>query len=96
MSRFEKLNLNLSVIRPENADILKTVGSKLRIVMDIVVLALIASKPMCGTDILDRIHRNKPAKGSEADIKRMLEEHSSANEFLNDFLKSQSLGVKMP
>lgn len=219
MSRFENLNFNLSVIHPENADILKTVGSKLRIVMDmahvdeeckslrnppekdeyllahqrleeflaenknnvalcmydlsilepesiqklaashdrlilntpditflsgekldavdatierfvkdyldIVVLALISSKPMCGTDILDIVHRNfnillspgtvypllhrlkengllececsvkkkiyKPAKGSEENIRRVLNEHSLANEFLNDFLKSQTL-----
>ncbi len=221
MSKFEKLNFNLSVIHPENADILKTVGSKLRIVMDmahvdegckslyemneylqahqrleeflaenknnfalcmydlsilepesiqklvashdrlilntpditflsgekldvvdatierfvkdyldIVVLALISSKPMCGTDILDIVHRNfnillspgtiypllhrlkeigllececsvkkkvyKPAKGSEENIRHMLDEHSLANEFLNDFLKSQTLGVNIP
>lgn len=93
--------------------------------LDIVVLALISSKPMCGTDILDIVHRNfnillspgtiypllhrlkeegllececsvkkkiyKPAKGSEENIRRVLDEHSSANEFLNDFLKSQTL-----
>ncbi len=93
--------------------------------LDIVVLALIASKPMCGTDILDIVHRNfnvllspgtiypllhrlkkegllececcikkkvyKPAKGSEANIQRILDEHSSANEFLNDFLKTRNL-----
>jgi DNA-binding PadR family transcriptional regulator len=93
--------------------------------LDIVVLALIAGKPMCGTDILDIVHRNfnvllspgtiypllhrlkkegllececsikkkvyKPAKGSEANIQRILNEHSLANEFLNDFLKSRNL-----
>ncbi len=93
--------------------------------LDIVVLALIAARPMCGTDILDIIHRNfnvllspgtvypllhrlkkegllececsvkkklyKPARGSEANIQRILDEHSLANEFLNNFLKSRSL-----
>jgi DNA-binding PadR family transcriptional regulator len=198
-------NLNLSFIRPENISILKTMGCKLRIIMDmgsiddrhekleeflaenknttalcmyelsrlpperiekltashdrlilntpditvlsgekldvadatierfvkeyldIVILALIAGKPMCGTDILDIIHRNfnvllspgtiypllhklkkeglleyecsikkkiyKPARGGEANIKRILEEHSLANELLNDFLKSRRLEV---
>lgn len=95
--------------------------------LDIVILSLVASKPMCGTDILDIVHRNfnvllspgtiypllhrlkkdglieceysikkkvyKPARGSEANIQRILEEHSSASEFLNDFLKSRSLGA---
>ncbi len=90
--------------------------------LDIVVLALIASKPMCGTDILDIIHRDfnvllspgtiypllhrlnkegllececrvkkkvyKPATGSKASIRSMLDEHVLANEFLNSFLKS--------
>ncbi len=93
--------------------------------LDMVVLALIAGKPMCGTDILDIVHRNfnvllspgtvypllhrlkkegllececsikkkvyKPARGSEANIQRILDEHSLANEFLNDFLKSRNL-----
>jgi DNA-binding PadR family transcriptional regulator len=93
--------------------------------LDIVILALIAGKPMCGTDILDIVHRNfnvllspgtiypllhrlkkeglleyecsikkkvyKPARGSEANIRRILEEHSQANEILNDFLKYRSL-----
>lgn len=92
--------------------------------LDIVVLALVASKPMCGTDILDIVHRNfnvllspgtiypllhrlkeegllececsikkkvyKPARGSEANIRRILDEHCSTNEFLSDFLKSRS------
>ncbi len=207
MNIFEK-NTNLSVIRPENIDILKTKGDRLRIIMDMsymdenlrihqrleeflnenknsialcmydlsrlpperiqklaashdrlilntpevtvlsgerldiadapieryvkeyldmVVLALIASKPMCGTDILDIVHRNfnvllspgtiypllhrlkkdgllececsikkkvyKPAKGSEANIQRILEEHSLTNEFLNDFLKSREVDI---
>ncbi len=93
--------------------------------LDIVILALIAGKPMCGTDILDIVHRNfnvllspgtvypllhrlkkegllececsikkkvyKSARGSEANIQRILDEHSLANEFLNDFLKSRNL-----
>ncbi len=91
--------------------------------LDIVVLALIAGRPMCGTDILDIVHRNfnvllspgtvypllhrlrkegllececsvkkklyKPARGSEENIRRILDEHSLANQFLNDFLKSR-------
>jgi DNA-binding PadR family transcriptional regulator len=101
-----------------------TIERFVRDYLDIVVLALISSKPMCGTDILDIIHRNfnillspgtiypllhrlkeegllececsvkkkvyKPAKGSEANIRRMLDEHSLANELLNDFLKSRN------
>ncbi len=36
----------------------KTIERLLKEYLDIVVLALINSKPMCGTDILDIIHRN--------------------------------------
>lgn len=102
-----------------------TIERFVRDYLDIVVLALISSKPMCGTDILDIIHRNfnillspgtiypllhrlkeegllececsvkkkvyKPAKGSEANIRRMLDEYSLANELLNDFLKPRCL-----
>ncbi len=207
MNIFEK-SANLSVIRPENIDILKTMGGRLRIIMDmssideghekleefltenknsialcmydlsrlpperiqklaashdrlilntpditvlsgekldvadatierfvkeyldIVILALIASKPMCGTDILDIVHRNfnvllspgtvypllhrlkkegllececsikkkvyRPARGSEANIQRILDEHSLTNEFLNGFLKSRNLEANTP
>lgn len=101
--------------------------------LDIVVLALVSSKPMCGTDILNIVQRNfnillspgtiypllhrlkqkgllececsvkkkvyRPAKGSEEDIRRILAQHNSANEFLDDFLKSrclnQSAGASM-
>lgn len=93
--------------------------------LDIVVLALIASKPRCGIDIQDIVHRKfnvllspgtiypllhrlkkegllececgikkkvyKPAKGNEMNIQRILDEHSLANELLNDFLKSRSM-----
>lgn len=102
----------------------KRVERLLKEYLDIVILSLVASKPMCGTDILDIVHRNfnvllspgtiypllhrlkkdgliececsikkkvyKPAKGSEANIQRILDEHSFANEFLNDFLKSRN------
>ncbi len=204
MKMFEK-NIDISVIHPENMDILKTMGGKLRIIMDmssiddghekleeflaenkniialcmydlsrlpperiqkltathdrlilntpditvlsgekldiadatlerfvkeyldIVILAMIAGKPMCGTDILNIVHKNfnvllspgtiypllhrlkkeglleyecsikkkvyKPARGSEENIRRIIEEHSQANEILNDFLKSRNLGA---
>ncbi len=102
----------------------KRVERLLKEYLDIVILSLVASKPMCGTDILDIVHRNfnvllspgtiypllhrlkkdgliececsikkkvyKPARGSEANIQRILDEHSLANEFLNDFLKSRN------
>ena len=95
--------------------------------LDIVILAMIAGKPMCGTDILNIVHKNfnvllspgtiypllhrlqkeglldyecsikkkvyKPARGSEENIRRIIEEHSQANEILNDFLKSRNLGA---
>lgn len=95
--------------------------------LDIVVLSLIAGKPMCGTDILDIVHRNfnvllspgtvypllhrlkkegllececsikkkvyRPARGSEANIRQIIEKHSMASEFLSDFIKSRSLEV---
>jgi len=95
--------------------------------LDIVVLALIAGKPMCGTDILDIVHKNfnvllspgtvypllhrlknegllececsikkkvyRPARGSEASIRQIIEKHSMASEFLSDFIKSRSLEV---
>jgi len=95
--------------------------------LDIVVLSLIAGKPMCGTDILDIIHRNfnvllspgtvypllhrlkkegllececsikkkvyRPARGSEANIRQIIEKHSMASEFLSDFIKSRGLEV---
>ncbi|HIE31114.1 MAG TPA: hypothetical protein EYP67_01860 [Methanosarcinales archaeon] len=96
--------------------------------LDIVVLALIASKPLCGTDIMDMVHRDfnvllspgtiypllhrlrkeglleceygvkkkiyKPAKGSEASIRSILDEHLLANEFINGLLKSRELEAK--
>lgn len=105
----------------------KRVERLLKEYLDIVILSLVASKPMCGTDILDIVHRNfnvllspgtiypllhrlkkdgliececsikkkvyKPANGSEANIQRILEEHSLANEFLNDFLKSREVDI---
>lgn len=95
--------------------------------LDIVVLSLIANKPMCGIDILDIVHRNfnvllspgtiypllhrlkndgllececsikkkvyRPARGSEANIRQIIEKHSMASEFLSDFIKSRSLEV---
>ncbi len=96
--------------------------------LDILVLALVYGKPMCGTELLDTIHRNfnvllspgtiypllhrlkkdglleceygikrkvyKPARGSEANIRSILDEHLLANEFLNSFLKSKGLEAK--
>jgi len=95
--------------------------------LDIVVLSLIAGKPLCGTDILDIVHRNfnvllspgtvypllhklkkegllececgikkkvyRPARGSEANIRQIIEKHSMASEFLSDFIKSRGLEV---
>ncbi|MCE8426122.1 MAG: PadR family transcriptional regulator [Candidatus Methanoperedens sp.] len=92
--------------------------------LDIVILALVAGKPMCGTDIMDIVHRNfnvllspgtiypllhrlkkegllecdcnikkkvyKPAKGSEAHIRDILDGHLLANEFLSGFVRSTS------
>jgi DNA-binding PadR family transcriptional regulator len=96
--------------------------------LDIVVLSMIAGKPMCGTDIQDIVHRNfnvllspgtiypllhrlqregllececsikkkvyRPARGSEANIRHIIEKHSMASEFLSDFIRSGSLEVK--
>lgn len=96
--------------------------------LDMVVLALIVSKPMCGIDIIDVVHKNfnvllspgtiypllheleerglleyeykikkkiyRPAKGSEAEIHSILNEHLQANEFLNRFLRSAGLEAK--
>ncbi len=124
----DRLILNtpdITVLSGEKLDVADaTIERFVKEYLDIVILALIASKPMCGTDILEIIHRNfnillspgtiypllhrlkkegllececsikkkvyKPARGSEANIQRILDEHSSANEFLNDFLKSRS------
>lgn len=89
--------------------------------LDMIALALIASKPMCGIEIIDVVHKNfnvllspgtiypvlheleerglleyehkikkkvyMPAKGSEAEIHSILNEHLQANEFLNRFLR---------
>jgi DNA-binding PadR family transcriptional regulator len=125
----DRLILNtpdITVLSGEKLDVAEaTIERFVKEYLDIVILALIARKPMCGTDILDIVHRNfnvllspgtiypllhklkkeglleyecsikkkvyKPARGSEANIKRILEEHSLANELLNDFLKSRSL-----
>lgn len=124
----DRLILNtpdITVLSGEKLDVADaTIERFVKEYLDMVVLALIASKPMCGTDILDIVHRNfnvllspgtiypllhrlkkdgliececsvkkklyKPARGSEANIQRILDEHSLANEFLNDFLKSQN------
>jgi len=125
----DRLILNtpdITVLSGENVDVTDaTIERFVKEYLDVVVLAMIASKPMCGTDIVDIVHRNfnvllspgtvypllhrlkkegllececsikkkvyKPVKGREANILRILEEHSLANEFLTDFLKSRSL-----
>ncbi len=125
----DRLILNtpdITVLSGEKLDIADvTLERFVKEYLDIVILAMIAGKPMCGTDILNIVHKNfnvllspgtiypllhrlkkeglleyecsikkkvyKPARGSEANIKRILEEHSLANEFLNDFLKSRNL-----
>jgi DNA-binding PadR family transcriptional regulator len=125
----DRLILNtpdITVLSGEKLDVSDaTIERFVKEYLDVVVLALVAGKPMCGTDILDIVHRDfnvllspgtiypllhrlkkegllececsikkkiyKPARGSEANIQRILDEHSSANEFLNDFLKSRCL-----
>lgn len=105
----------------------ETIDRLVREYLDIVILALVAGKPMCGTDIMDIVHRNfnvllspgtiypllhklkkegllecdcnikkkvyKPAKGSEAHIRDILDGHLLANEFLSGFVKSNSSEV---
>lgn len=102
----------------------ETIDRLVRDYLDILILALLAGKPMCGTDIMDIVHRNfnvllspgtiypllhklkkegllecdcnikkkvyKPAKGSEAHIREILDGHLLANEFLNGFVKSNT------
>lgn len=128
----DRLILNtpdLTVLSSEKLDVAEaTIERFVKDYLDIVVLALIAGKPMCGTDVVDIVHRNfnvllspgtiypllhrlkkegllececrikkkiyKPAKGSEASIRSILDEQLLANEFLNSFLKSRCLTSK--
>lgn len=114
---------NITVLSGDVSD--ATIERFVKDYLDMVVLALIASKPMCGIDILDIIHKNfnvllspgtvypllhrlkekgllecehgfkrkiyRPARGSEANIRSILDEHLTANEFLNEFLKSRGM-----
>ncbi len=47
----------------------------------------------CEYDIKKKIY--KPAKGSEADIRSILDEHLLANELLSDFLMSRGLEAEI-
>jgi hypothetical protein len=105
----------------------ETIDRLVREYLDIVILALVAGKPLCGTDIMDIVHRNfnvllspgtiypllhklkkegllececnikkkvyKPAKGSEVQIRDILDGHLMANEFLSGFVKSNTSEV---